>query len=96
MSHLLVGLLLTVELRIGETLVWLDVLGEHPHQSIVSLLYAFLQVAGVEVGSRVLLRALLLLPLLDVADHSHRQHGVEDMAQVVRPVEEEFEEGLAE
>lgn len=44
----------------------------------------------------MLLRALLLLPLLDVADHSHRQHGVEDMAQVVRPVEEEFEEGLAE
>ena len=44
----------------------------------------------------MLLRALLLLPLLDVADHSHRQHGVEDVAQVVRPVEEEFEEGLAE
>lgn len=43
-----------------------------------------------------LLWALLFLPLLDEAHYSNCEDGVEDVAEVVGPVEEELEEALAE
>ena len=60
--------------------IWLYVLCQYPYKSIVSFLDDFLQVNNVEIRGIELLWALLLFFLLNEANNSDCQNGVEDVA----------------
>ncbi len=44
----------------------------------------------------MLLRALLLLSLLDVANHPHCENSMKDVAEIERPVEKELEKAFTQ